>query len=161
MGPETQLVAAIIAACVALVVAVLSPALESLRSRRQAIADKFDEAVAALLVSQTARHYPTNPGAVGASWESEEFRQYSVRMQQTGLEYFWRKQEEARAALARLEPFVPELRRELTSQWEIPEERELNIRAMLAGRREEAIKSEKLLRPRTSLRGRNKTVGPG
>jgi hypothetical protein len=90
---------------------------------------------------------------VGASWESEEFRQYSVRMQQTGLEYFWRKQEEARAALARLEPFVPELRRELTSQWEIPEERELIIRAMLAGRREEAIKSEKLLRPRTSLRG--------
>src|SRR3954454_17848777 len=58
-GPVASLTPAIIAASVALVVAVLTPLVTSLRTRRQAIHDRFDAALAALLMAQAARHTPT------------------------------------------------------------------------------------------------------
>jgi succinate dehydrogenase hydrophobic anchor subunit len=51
-----QISAAVIAASVAIIVAFLTPAVTSLRARRQAINDKFDAAIAALLLVQAARH---------------------------------------------------------------------------------------------------------
>jgi hypothetical protein len=144
------MVPAIIAASVALVVAVLTPAITSLRARRQAIADLFDDAVSALLLAQTSRHYPSGglPADQTAAWTRDEERKFTIRMGQTGIERWLQKQEDARLALARLETFVPEIRGEITQGWEIREDQEPTIRNMIEARRREAIKSERLFRLR-------------
>lgn len=55
----TQLSPAIIAAAVALMVAFITPAVTNLRARRQAVTDKFDTAVSALLILHAYRNTPT------------------------------------------------------------------------------------------------------
>lgn len=143
MGP------AIIAASVSLVVAVMVPVLTSWRARRQAVADLFDAAISALLVAQTTRLYPSGGAYFDTlDWSADEKRQYVIRLQQMGLERWLQTQEEARLALSRLEPLVPEIRREITGQWEIREEQEPQLRRLLEMRRNDAIKSERLFRVR-------------
>lgn len=148
------MVPAIIAASVALVVAVLTPAITSLRARRQAIADLFDSAVSALLLAQTSRHYPSGglPPSQTASWGDQETRQFFIRMGQAGVERWLQNQEDARVALARLEPFIPEIRQEITQGWEIREDQEPTIRNLIDARRPQAIKSERLFRLRRAPR---------
>lgn len=149
------MIPAIITASVALVVAVLTavltPAVTSWRARRQAIADLFDDAGSALLIAQSSRFYPSGgPVFQTVNWTDEEKRQFITRMGQSGIERWLQAQEDARVALARLEPFLPEIRREITQQWEIREEQEPTIRKMIEARRHEAIKSERLFRVRRS-----------
>ena len=142
-------VAATISASVALVVTVLTPALISLRARRQAVADLFDNAIAALLIAQSARHYPAGgPHFETVDWTADEKQRFLVQLQQTGIARWLQTQEEARVALARLEPFVPELRHEITQGWEIREDQEPRIRDMIERRKAEAVASERLFSPR-------------
>lgn len=145
-------VPAIIAASVAIVVAVLTPALTSWRVRRQAVADLFDDAVAALLLAQTSRHHPSGAPAHMPHWTEKDRREFSVRVEQSGVERWIQAQERARAALARLETFVPEIRQEVSGGWEIREEQEPVIRDLLEARRARAIKSERLFRLRSAPR---------
>jgi hypothetical protein len=144
------MVPAIIAASVAFVVAILTPTLTSWRARRQAVADLFDDAVTALLVAQTSRHYPGGglAPAYTAKWTEEERHQFDVEIAQSGVRRYLQWQEDARVALARLEPFIPEVRQEVTEGWEIKEDNEPTIRKMIDARRHSAIKSERLFRLR-------------
>ncbi len=82
------------------------------------------------------------------NWTDEEKRQFITRMGQSGIERWLQTQEDARVALARLEPFAPEIRQEITQGWEIREDQEPTIRNMIEARRHEAIKSERLFRLR-------------
>jgi hypothetical protein len=143
------LASAIIAASVSLVVAVLTPTLSSWRARRQAIADLFDNASNSLLVAQVARLYAANtPGVPTEKWTDEERHKFAVRIQQQGVERFIQAQDDARVALARLVPFVPEFRQLVTRQWEVREDEYQGIGAMVEARRADAIKSERLFRTR-------------
>lgn len=150
---------AIIAASVSLIVAILTPVLTSWRARRQAVVDLFDSAVGALLVAQTTRLYPSNgPHFQTVSWSEDETRQYLTRLQQRGIDRWLETQEDARLALARLEPFVPELRNIISDKWEITSEQEPHLRWLLEARRRDAVKSERLLRVRRSPRPLHKVA---
>lgn len=96
-----QVSAAIITASVALLVgvaaAVLTPAVASLRARRQAIHDRFDAALAGLLLVQAARWSPTGMREAPGGRTPEEHRALDLRMNEKGIEFYVE-----RTALARL-----------------------------------------------------------
>ena len=113
---------AIITASVALVAsvltAVITPAVTALRARRQAINDRFDAALAALLVVQAARHTPNSANAI--PWFTAEDQQaVNQRLAEKGLHYFIDKTAEAKVAFAAVQAFVPEVRAQITSGWEL------------------------------------------
>jgi hypothetical protein len=141
-----SLATAIIAGAVALVVAVLTPAVTSLRARRQEIDRLFDEAINALLLVQAARHISTgidrryHPGA------DEQFHDFLVRMSENSIEYFITETRRARGALVAVSMYVPEARGWVLSGWELTEEREDEQRHVIDARRHDALRSERLLR---------------
>lgn len=147
----TQISAAIIAASVALVVAFLTPTVTSLRTRRQAVHDKFDAALSALLLVQAARHTPTGMAQTPSGWTSEEHRALNRRMNEKGIEFFVEKSADAKVALAAIAPYVPEVRDYITSKWELREDEEPELRSKIESRRAAAVKAERLLRPRQEL----------
>jgi dsRNA-specific ribonuclease len=93
---------AIIAAAVALVVAVLTPTVTSLRARRQAINDKFDEAIAALLLVQGARHIATSIARHYHPGTDQEYRAFTVKTAEDSISEFIKKTADARDTLAAL-----------------------------------------------------------
>jgi hypothetical protein len=145
-----QISAAVIAASVALVVAFLTPTVTSLRARRQAIHDRFDAAVSALLLVQAARWSPTGMRQTPAGWTPEEHRALNLRMNEKGVEFFVQCTADAKVALSAIAPYVPEIRDDITSKWELFEEEEPALRAKIEVRRSAAVRGERLLRARRS-----------
>lgn len=143
-----QISPAIIAASVALVVAFLTPTVTSLRARRQAVHDKFDAAVSALLLVQAARHTPTGMASTPSGWTPEEHRALNLRMNEKGIEFFVECTADAKVALSAIAPYVPEVRDYITSKWELLEDEEPELRTKIEARREAAIKAERLFRAR-------------
>lgn len=131
---------AIIAASVALVVAVLTPAVASLRARRQAINEKFDAAISALLMVQATRHVATGIDRQYHPGDDEEFRRFTVRMAEESISDFIAQTTAARAALAAISRYVPEVREWVTTAWELTEEREPEQRGVIELRRAPALK---------------------
>jgi hypothetical protein len=86
-----QISPAIIAASVAIVVAFPTPAVTSLRARRQAIDDKLDAALAALVLVQAARHTPTGMGLAPSGWTGQQHSAFNLRMHERGIEFSWRR----------------------------------------------------------------------
>jgi hypothetical protein len=146
-----QISAAIITASVALVVAFLTPTVTSLRARRQAVHDKFDSALAALLLVQAARHTPTGMQQTPAGWTPDEHRALDLRMNEKGIEFFVKSTAAAKVALVAIEQYVPEIRGRLTSGWELAEADEPAFRQAIEQRREAAVKAERLFQQRRSL----------
>jgi hypothetical protein len=146
-----QISAAIIAASVAIIVAFLTPAVTSLRARRQAISDRFDAATAALLMVQAARQAASGMTQRPAGWTDEEHRAFNVRMHERSVEYYLDKTAEAKAALAALQEYVPEVRPQITGSWELREDGEPALKAAIERRRPTALKSERLFRQRRAL----------
>ncbi|MEG3633089.1 hypothetical protein [Micromonospora palythoicola] len=147
-----QISTAIISASVALVVAFLTPTVTSLRARRQAIHDKFDAALAALLLAQAARHTPTGMAKQPSGWTPDEHRELNLRMSEKGLEFFVDCTAQAKRALAGVDQYVPEIREHLTKAWELAEADEPALRAAIERRRAAAVKAERLFRQRRALR---------
>ncbi len=147
----TQISAAIIAASVALVVAFLTPTVTSLRARRQAVHDKFDAALSALLLVQASRHTPTGMAQTPTGWTPEEHRALNLRMNEKGIEFFVESTADAKVALSAIAPYVPEVRDYITSKWELLENEEPDRRAKIEARREAAVSTERLLLPRRPL----------
>jgi succinate dehydrogenase hydrophobic anchor subunit len=150
-----QISAAIITASVAFIVgvvaAVLTPAATSLRARRQAIQDKFDAAIAALLLVQAARHAASGMAQRPAGWTDEEHREFNFRMHERSITYYLDKTAEAKAALAALQEYVPEVRPQITGSWELREADEPALKAAIEKRRGAALRSERVFRQRRSL----------
>lgn len=137
---------AIIAASVALVVAVLTPAVTSLRARREAINAKFDVALSSLLLVQAARHVATSINREYHPGTDQEYSLFTVRMAENSISYFVDQTVEARTALAAISRYVPETRDWVTSGWELTEERELEQRRLVEPHRAPALKTERLIR---------------
>ena len=146
-----QLAPAIIAASVAIVVSVLNPSVTSLRVRRQAINDRFDNAVAPLLLVQAARWSPTSMPTKPQGMTGAEHQAFNLRVREKGIEHYIEKTAEAKAALAALATYAPEVRSQITSKWELEEKEEPALRAQIERRRAEALKSERLFRQRRKL----------
>jgi hypothetical protein len=146
--------AAIISASVALVVAILTPtvtsAVASLRARRQAVDDKFDAAITALLRVQAARHFAADTPGVGvrAKWPQDAQASFHIELQQRGITHYIERTVEAREALAALDRYVPEIRPAITNDWELREQEEPRLGFAIESRRREALKSERLFRQR-------------
>lgn len=112
------------------------------------IADLFDSAASALLTAQASRRYATGPGFPTENWTKDEQRQFFVQLQQRGITRFVQAQEDARVALAKLEPYIPAIRGEVVEEWELRESRVSAVRDLIEARRRQAIKSERLFRLR-------------
>lgn len=143
-----QISAAIIAASVAIIVAFLTPSVMSLRARRQAVNDRFDGALAALLLVQVARHSPTSMRERPTGWTEDEYRAFNIRMNEKGIEYYVERTAEAKAALTALDRYVPEVRERITRAWELREDDEPALRQAIERHRSAALKSERLFRQR-------------
>lgn len=137
---------AIIAAAVALVVAVLTPAVTSLRGRRQAIDLLFDQAIAALLLAQAARQISTGIARSYHPGSDEQYERFQVAMVEDSITHFVHQMRLARAALVTISRYVPETREWVSGGWELAEEREPEQRRVIESRRAAAKKSERLFR---------------
>ncbi|GAA1390256.1 hypothetical protein GCM10009613_30550 [Pseudonocardia kongjuensis] len=146
-----QISAAIIAASVALVVAFLTPTVTSLRARRQAVHDKFDAALSALLLVQASRQRPQGLKATPAGWTPQEHRALNLRTAESGFEFHIKCTADAKVALAAIAPYVPEVRDYITSKWELREDEEPELRTKVDARRAAAVKSERLFLARRPL----------
>lgn len=142
------LIPAIVAASVALIVAVLTPAATSLRARRQEVDQKFDAAISALLLVQATRHIASSIARQYHPGTDGEYRTFIVSMSESSITKFIEQTGNARAALAALSPYVPEVRQWITSGWELTEEREPEQRRIIEAGRPAAVKSERLFRRR-------------
>lgn len=141
-----SITSATIAASVALIVAVLTPSVTSLRARREAISAKFDAAVSALLLVQAARHIATRIDRKYYPGTDEEYQQFNLKMAENSLSNFVEETVAARGVLADISRYVPEVRVWITDGWELTEERELEQRRLIETRRAPALKSERLFR---------------
>lgn len=146
-----QLTPAIIAASVAVVVSVLTPSVTSLRARRQAINERFDAGLAALLLVQAARWSPTSMSERPTDATDAEYRAFNVRVREKGIEHYIEKTADAKAALAALAQYVPEVRDQITREWELREADEPELRAAVERRRVETLQSERLFRQRRTV----------
>jgi hypothetical protein len=66
--------------------------------------------------------------------------------------YVYRTQMDARAALARLETYVPDITALAGERWEITDQHAVTVRHVVEARRHKAIKSERLFGVRRPLR---------
>lgn len=141
---------AIIAAAVSLVVsvmtAVLTPAVTSLRIRREAISARFDAAIEALLLVQAARQAPRSIDRRYHTGTDEEYRLFTIQMTENSILKFIEKTTAARSALAAISNYVPEVREWITSEWELTDEREPRQRQIIQGGRRQALRTERLFR---------------
>lgn len=144
------LVPAIIAAAVSLVVSVLTafltPAVTSLRVRREAINAKFDAAIDALRLAQAARNAPRSMQRGFYPGTDEEYRLFTLKMAENSISRFIEQTAHARAALAAISNYVPEAREWITGEWELKEEREPEQRKIIEENRARALKTERLFR---------------
>lgn len=153
--PVVQISAAIITASVALLVgivaAVVTPAVTALRARRQAINDRFDAALAALLLAQASRWTPSGMAEAPGGRTPEEHREFNLRMNEKGIEFHVETMAAAKTALVAIEKYVPETRDWLTKGWELREDDEPKFRAAIEKRRPAALKAERLFKQRRPL----------
>jgi len=149
-----QLSAAVITASGALllgvVAAVVTPAITSLRARRQAVHDKFDLAIAAMLLVQAARWSPTGMREAPAGRTPEEHRALDLWMNEKGIDFFVEKTAEAKVALVAIAQHVPEIRERLTSGWKLTEADEPVLLEAIEKRRKPAVEAERLFSQRRS-----------
>ena len=147
---NVTLVPAIIAAAVSLLVSVLAafltPAVTSLRARRESINKKFDAAIEALLLVQAARHTPMHIQRNYHPGTDEEHRLFTVQMAENSISEFIEQTTRARYALAAISNYVPEVREWITGGWELTQELEPRQRQIIEESRARALKSERLFR---------------
>ncbi len=148
---SAAIITASVAVLVAIVAAVLTPAVTSLRARRQNIHDKFDAATAALLLVQAARHTPTGMVLPPGGRTPDEHRALNLRMNEKGIEFFVATTADAKVALAAIAHYVPPVRDQLTSGWELAEADEPALRKAIEDRRASAVTAERLFRQRKAL----------
>ncbi len=148
---DAGIVTAIISAMVAIVVAVLAPALQSRQQRRDAVHAKFDAAIAALLVVQAARHYPSDIPGVHYPGTDAQRADYLRTTVERNVTRFMDLTAEAKTALAEIAQYVPLAREWITSQWEIREDAEPAMRATIERARAAAVKTERFLRTRGTV----------
>jgi hypothetical protein len=154
-----QISPAIIAASVAIVVAFLTPAATSLRARRQAIDERFDAALAALLLVRAARQIATGISLAPAGLTPDQHADFNRRMVERSIHYFLDKTADAEAALSEIETFVPEVRDRITNNWELLEEDEPVLSRAVEAGRAKAIKAERLFRSRRPPRPAQARLG--
>ncbi len=146
-----QVSTAILAAAVAVIVAFLTPAVTSLRARRDAVSAKFDTALAALLLVQAARNYPTGMHHTRSDGSVHDNRALDQRLAEQCIEFFVSSTAAAKTALVAIEQYVPEIRGQLLSGWELPEAEEPVLRKMIEDRRAAAVNAERLFRRRRPI----------
>ncbi len=117
-----ELATAVIAATVALVVAILTPSLESLRQRRDALHGKFDNAIAAIFRVQAARHIASSIDRRFHSGNDEEYRLFALSMAEKSINRFVEESAAARPALAETASYVSEVGDWIRSGWELSEQ---------------------------------------
>ena len=100
-----QVSTAVLAAAVAVIVAFLTPALTSLRARRDAVSAKFDAALAALLLVQAARHYPTGMHYTRSDGLAHDNHALDQRLAEQCIEFFVESTAAAKSALVAIEPW--------------------------------------------------------
>lgn len=142
---------AIIAAAVSLVVSVLTafltPAVTSLRVRREEVNTKFDAAIEALLLVQAARQTATGMQRGSYPGTDEEYQLFILKMAENSISQFVEQTRQARFALAAISDYVPEAREWITSGWELTtQEREPEQRKIIEENRTGALKTERLFR---------------
>lgn len=142
------IVPAVIAASVAIVAAVLTPALSDLQRRRSDLHSRFDRAIASLLTVQAARHIASSITRGYHPGTDAEYRLFNVSMAENSIRGFVAETVKAREALSHLAQYVPEVRQWITTGWELTEENEPAQRATIERRRRDAIRSERLFRDR-------------
>lgn len=141
---------AIIAASVSLVISVLTafltPAVTSLRTRRESVNKKFDTAVDSLLLVQAARQAARSSARSYHSGNDEEYRLFNVQLSEKSITEFIDQTTQARYALAAVSIYVPEAREWITAGWELTQELEPRQRQIIEKSRGRAVKSERLFR---------------
>lgn len=148
---DAGIVTAIISAMVAIVVAVLTPALQSRQQRRDAVHAKFDAAIAALLVVQGARHYPSDIPGVHYPGTDAQRAEYLRTTVERNVTRFMDLTAEAKTALAEIAQYVPKAHEWITAQWEIREDAEPAMRGAIERERSKAVKAERFLRTRATI----------
>lgn len=143
-----QLASAIMAASAALVVAVLTPSVTSLRARRQAINERFDAAVRSVLLAEAARDFPTRMEVTGTQLSADRFEEFLANFREKRLEYFVEKTMDATASLADLAVYLPNASREIARIWNLTAADGSELRAQLEHHRVDALRSERLFRQR-------------
>lgn len=146
-----ELVSAITAAAVALVVAILTPAMSSLRQRRDAVHAKFDNAVAAILRVQAARHIPSNIDHHYYPGDVTQHRAFVISVVEASINRFVEETTAARAALADIASYVPEIGDWIQSEWELSEENAQDQRRAIEARRSSAVRSVRLFQSRRPI----------
>lgn len=139
---------AIISASVAIVVAVLAPAFTALQRRRDDVHARFDEALAALLTVQAARHIATGIARRYHPGNEDEYRRFQLVMSEDSIRHFVLQTVAAREALSKIAAYVPEARGWITAGWELTEEKEPEQRDLIERRRAQAVRTERLFRSR-------------
>lgn len=146
-----ELATAVIAATVALVVAILTPSLASLRQRRDALHGKFDDAIAAILRVQAARHIASSIDRRYHPGNDEEYRVFVLSMAETSINRFVEETAAARAALAEIASYVPEVGDWIQSGWELSEQNAPDQQRAIEAHRSSAVRSLRLIRSRRTL----------
>lgn len=148
------IVTAIISAAVAIIIAVLTPALQSRQQRRDAVHAKFDAATAALLIVQAKRHVPNGLPESGLSYpgNGDQRSDYNRTTVERGVTDFLEATGSAKAALAEIAQYVPQARHWVTLTWEITEDDEQAMRDTIEQARPAAVKTERFLRTRGTVK---------
>lgn len=145
---DPGITAAIISASVALIVAIIAPVLQSWRQRRDAVGAKFDTAVGSLLLAQVARHFATGLADDLHPGTEAEKADYKRQVVEQGVSRFVDLMNAARASLAVIASYVPEVDGWLTSAWEISEADTPGMIDTIEKARSAAVKTERLFRSR-------------
>lgn len=148
MTLTTAIITASVSLVVAVVTAVVAPTISARRVRRDAINDKFDEALTALLRVSASRHSPQSIVRRYHTGTDQEHQAFNVGLAERWITHHIEETAGARAALAEIAGYVPESRDWLTSGWELNEADELSQRSIIESRRAAAIKTERLFRVR-------------
>lgn len=151
---DAGIVTAVISAAVAIVIAVLTPALQSRQQRRDAVHAKFDAATAALLIVQAKRHVPNGMPAHGLTYPGSDDQRidYNRVTVERGVTDFIDATSSAKAALAEIAQYVPDAREWVTRAWEITEDDEPKMRATIERARAAAVRTERFLRTRGTVK---------
>lgn len=96
-------------------------------------------------------HTATGMAQKPADWTDDEHRQFNFRMYERSVEFYLDKTAEAKAALAELQEYVPEVRPQITGDWELREADEPELKKAIERQRPAAIKAERLFRQRRPL----------
>lgn len=114
------------------------------RARQAIVREKFDLAISALLQVQAARFFGFSIERKYHSGLNDVYRPFQVKLAERSTTCYVDRTSLARARLAELERYVPEVRSWLTEGWEIGEDTEIETRTIVETYRQSAMASERL-----------------